>query len=79
MITQEAINLGQSLALLVQSGHIDKAYELLAPILAERTSFRLLDKIGKNLGITSIKAVNNFLERIAAEKLKVVGWLSPAP
>ena len=74
MKTKEARELGKRIAGLVQAGQPDKAYALLAPVLAERTPFRLLDRIGEAVGSGPLVATNAFLERIAADKTEG-GWV----
>jgi 3-methyladenine DNA glycosylase AlkD len=74
MNTQEAVELGKRLAPLVQAGQTDRAYTMLWPTLAERTPFRLLDRIGAMVGMGPLPPVNSFLERIAAAKT-MGGWV----
>jgi len=74
MKTQEARELGERIAALVRARQPLKAYALLAPILAQRTSFPLLERIGEAVGAGSPKSVNVFLERIAAAKTEG-GWV----
>ena len=74
MKTAEARELGQSVAERVHDGEIEQSYALLAPVLAQRTPFRLLGIIGEAVGHGSMKEVNAFLERIAAEKTEG-GWV----
>jgi 3-methyladenine DNA glycosylase AlkD len=74
MKTKEARDLGKRIAGVVQAGQIAQAYALLSPVLAERTPFRLLDRIGKAMGTGSLEAVNAFLERIAVDKTEG-GWV----
>jgi len=50
MKAREATELGERIGALVQAGQIRQAYDLLAPVLAERTPFRLLDRIGEPVG-----------------------------
>jgi 3-methyladenine DNA glycosylase AlkD len=59
---------------LVEADQLTRAYALLAPVLAERTPFRLLDSIGESVGSVSIEAVNAFLERISVERTEG-GWV----
>jgi hypothetical protein len=47
---------------------------LLAPVLAERTPFRLLDRIGAAVAVGPIPATNTFLNCIAAEGTEG-GWV----
>jgi 3-methyladenine DNA glycosylase AlkD len=72
--THEARDLGTHLAKLVRAGQRPQAYDSLAPVLAERTPFRLLDIIGESVGNEPIDAVDAFLERIAAGKTEG-GWV----
>ena len=74
MKAQEATDLGKHLTSLVQAGQIRPAYSLLAPVLAERTPFPTLDRIGKALDSSPLEAMNLFLEHIAAEKT-MGGWV----
>ena len=90
MKTREARELGERIAGLVQAGQLTQAYALLAPVLAERTPFRLLDRIGEAVGAEPLQAacpelalsavegqdrrVNAFLECIAADKTEG-GWV----
>ena len=82
MKAQEAKELGKRIAALVQGGQIAQAYTLLAPVLAERTPFRLLDRIGEAVGAGPLeeacpeyeRRVNAFLERIAADRTEG-GWV----
>jgi hypothetical protein len=74
MKTKEARELGKRIAALVQAGQIAQAYALLAPVLAERTPFRLLNRIGEAVGARPLGAANDFLERIAADKTEG-GWV----
>jgi 3-methyladenine DNA glycosylase AlkD len=74
MKTKEARELGERIAALVQNGQPDEAYDLLAPVLAERTPFRLLDRIGEAVGAGPLEAVNAFLDHIATDKTEG-GWV----
>ncbi len=74
MKAREADELGKQIATLVQTGQPDKAYALLAPVLAERTPFRLLGRIGGAVGDGPLERANVFLEQIAAEKTEG-GWV----
>jgi len=66
--------LGERIAALVQTGQVPQAYTLLAPVLAERTPFRLLDRIGAAVGAGPLEAVNTFLDHIAAARTEG-GWV----
>ena len=74
MKVREASELGERVATLVQTGQPDEAYALLAPVLAERTPFPLLGRIGEAVGAGPLEAVNAFLERIAAARTEG-GWV----
>ncbi|TEU16107.1 MAG: hypothetical protein E3J21_11450 [Anaerolineales bacterium] len=82
MKTKEARELGKRIAALVQAGQIAQAYALLAPVLAERTPFRLLDRIGEEVGAGPLeeacpeydRRANAFLDRIATDKTEG-GWV----
>jgi hypothetical protein len=82
MKTKEARELGKRIAGLIQAGQPDNAYALLAPVLAERTPFRLLDRIGEAVGAGPLDATcpersrraNAFLERVAADRTEG-GWV----
>jgi 3-methyladenine DNA glycosylase AlkD len=74
MKAKEARALGEQIAAFVQAGQMDQAYDLLAPVLAERTPFRLLDLIGEAVGAKAVERVNAFLDRIAADKTEG-GWV----
>jgi 3-methyladenine DNA glycosylase AlkD len=74
MKAQAARNLGQRIAAHVQAGQIPAAYALLAPVLAERTPFPMLGYIGGAVGAGPLKAVNRFLERVAAARTEG-GWV----
>ncbi|MEW6716145.1 MAG: DNA alkylation repair protein [Chloroflexota bacterium] len=74
MKAKEALQLGTELSTLIHNGQADQAYALLAPILAERTRFPLLERIGLAMGLGSMEAVNPFLQRIAAYKTEG-GWV----
>ena len=66
--------MGRRIAALVQDGQPEQAYVLLAPVLARRTPYRLLGRIGKVVGAGPLPATNAFLERIAAERTEG-GWV----
>ena len=79
MKAHEADELGRQISILVQANQSVKAYALLTPILAERTPFRMLDRIGAAVGAGPVEAVNPFLERIATPGLRAAGWLLLKP
>jgi 3-methyladenine DNA glycosylase AlkD len=72
--THAARDLGMCLAELVRAGQRSQAYDALAPVLAERTPFRLLDIIGESVGAVPFDDADVFLDRIAAEKTEG-GWV----
>ncbi len=74
MKTKEARELGKRIAALVQAGRMTQAYVLLAPVLAERTPFDMLRRIGEPIGAGPLEGTNVFLERIAADKTEG-GWV----
>ena len=74
MKTKQARELGQRIAVLVQDGQIEKAYALLAPVLAERTPFDMLRRISEPVGAGPMEPVNAFLERVTADKTEG-GWV----
>jgi 3-methyladenine DNA glycosylase AlkD len=74
MKIHEARVLGGQACDLVGRGFIADAYALLSPILARRTSFRLLDVIGEQISAASLESVNPFLDHVAAQKT-MGGWV----
>jgi hypothetical protein len=74
MNAKEADELARHVAALVQSDQADHAYERLAPTLAQRTPFRLLDRIGRAVGAGPLTEVNAFLDCIAAKRTEG-GWV----
>jgi len=74
MKAKEADDLGKRIAALVQSGQPDEAYTLLAPVLAGRTPFNVLGRIGQAIGAGPLPGVNAFLEQVAADKTEG-GWV----
>ena len=74
MKTQEARELGQRVAAQVQAGQTEAAYTLLAPVLAQRTPFRLLDLIGGAVGAGPLDPANAFLDRVATGRTEG-GWV----
>ncbi|NOR82601.1 MAG: hypothetical protein GQ526_03820 [Ardenticatenales bacterium] len=74
MKAREAIELGERIAAHMQSRRPDAAYALLAPVLAERTRFPILGRIGETFGTGPLPAVNPFLDRIAAGRTEG-GWV----
>lgn len=74
MNTREAKELGQRIAALIETAQKGQAYALLSPVLAERTPFDQLRRIGEAVGAGPLGAVNDFLDRIAADKTEG-GWV----
>lgn len=74
MKSREARELGERIAGLVEAGQAEQAYQLLAPVLAERTPFAMLRRIGEPIGIGPLRAVNLFLERVAVGRTEG-GWV----
>jgi hypothetical protein len=74
MKAAETRQLANRIAGLAAVGQTEAAHALLAPILAERTPFRDLDRIGAAVGAGPLPAVNLFLERTAAEGT-MGGWV----
>jgi len=72
--TQEAKALGERIAALVGGGQVIEAYDLLSPILAERTPFAMLRRIGEPVGVCPQKAIDAFLDLIATDKTEG-GWV----
>jgi hypothetical protein len=71
---KEADELGADIAALVEGENTDKAYRLLAPVLGERTPFRLLDRIGRAVGAGPTSHVDAVLETIASKRTEG-GWV----
>ena len=65
---QEAKELGNRIAALVQAGEIVQAHDLLSPALPQRTPFDKLGRIGAIVGDGRLEATNGFLDLIAADK-----------
>ncbi|UCC77900.1 MAG: DNA alkylation repair protein [Anaerolineales bacterium] len=74
MKAQEAQALGERIAVLTEAGKMRQAYTLLAPILAQRTPFPILGRIGATVGRGPLQEVNAFLEQIAADRAEG-GWV----
>lgn len=74
MKTKEARELGAQIAALVHDDQIEQAYALLSPVLAERTPFDTLRRVGGPVAEGPLEPVNTFLERIVADKT-MGGWV----
>jgi hypothetical protein len=66
MDAHAADRLGGEIAALLLGRQLDEAEALLAPVLAERTPFRYLDRIGRAVGEGPAGATEAFLDRLAA-------------
>ena len=66
--------MGERISALVEAGQSEQAYQLLSPVLAERTPFVMLRRIGEPIGAGPIQAVNLFLVRIAVDRTEG-GWV----
>jgi 3-methyladenine DNA glycosylase AlkD len=73
MKAQEADTLGGSIATLLKEGQPNQAFARLDPILAKRTSFAMLRRIGAKIGQNSLEQADPFLARIAATETEG-GW-----
>jgi 3-methyladenine DNA glycosylase AlkD len=71
---QEARELGERIGFLVQRGQMSQAYGLLFPVLAERTPFDTLRRIGAPVGRYQLNQVDPFLVLIATDKTEG-GWV----
>lgn len=74
MNMKAAILLAEQISSHVQAERIDTAYNLLAPILAERTPFQYSDRIGEIIGTDEIYLVNHLLAEIALHRTEG-GWV----
>lgn len=66
MKAKEATDLGLRLAAYVRDDQLARAYELLRPVLRERTPFPTLRRIAGPVGSEPLALANAFLERVAA-------------
>lgn len=74
MNMKEADQLGKHISSIINSEHHEETYTLLSPVLAERTPFRYLERIGETFGSGQIEPVREFLDLIAAEGTEG-GWV----
>jgi 3-methyladenine DNA glycosylase AlkD len=65
MDSKQADALGNKIAEHAAAGRAKKAYSLLAPVLAARTPFRLLDRIGAQIGKAPLAKADPLLAEIA--------------
>jgi hypothetical protein len=59
--------LGREISVFLAGERLDEALALLAPVLAERTPFRYLDRIGRAVGNGPAEAADALLDRIATD------------
>ena len=74
MKAREADELGAEVAAAAHSGQDERAHSLLVPVLAERTPFRMLDRVGKAIGAGPLPETNALLGRIASGRTEG-GWV----
>jgi len=74
MRVQEARDLGDRLASLILNRQFEEAYDLLLPVLSERTPFCLLDVLGAGIGKAPQEVLDSCLDRIAAQQT-MGGWV----
>ena len=74
MKAKEATDLGLRLAAYVRDGQLACAYELLRPVLRERTPFSTLRRIAGPIGGEPLALANALLERVAAGATEG-GWV----
>ena len=74
MRTEEAREIGKQVASLVHRGRPQEAYTLLAPTLAERIKFPMLERIGEPIGAGPIDSTNTFMDLVAHGKT-MGGWV----
>jgi 3-methyladenine DNA glycosylase AlkD len=72
--TREARALGKRIAQFAEAGETARAYDLLAPVLSQRTPFPRLGLIGQAVGAGPLETANALLDRIAAERTEG-GWV----
>jgi 3-methyladenine DNA glycosylase AlkD len=74
MKTREARELGERIAALAGDGQVLGAYDLLSPVLVERTPFAMLRRIGEPLGACLQGEMDVFLDLVAVDKTEG-GWV----
>lgn len=74
MKAKEAHQIGNEIAALVQEGQLETGYARLAPVLAERTPFPMLERIGAPTGKLSSEIGRGFAARIVADQTEG-GWV----
>ncbi len=70
----EAEDLGARVSGSLLAGDVAGAYLLLAPTLAARTPFPVLQRIGETIGAGPLPEVDSFVDRIASEET-MGGWV----
>jgi hypothetical protein len=73
MNMQTAVQISEEIVSQLESGDVENAFNRLAPVLAERTPFRFLDRMGTTIGASGLDTTEDFLERVAAENTEG-GW-----
>ncbi len=74
MNAKSADEVGKRVAVLVGQDRAAEAYALLAPVLAQRNPFRLLDRIGRAVGAGPVATFDALLDRIAGDRTEG-GWV----
>ncbi|MGD2146525.1 MAG: DNA alkylation repair protein [Anaerolineae bacterium] len=74
MNSNEARDLSRRITAHLRAGKTEEAHALLAPVLVERTPFRLLGLIGEAVGAGPLAPINAFLGRIASDGTEG-GWV----
>ena len=74
MNRREAEQLGHRMVPTILAGDMEQAYALLAPVLAERTPFQVLGRVGEVIEVESKKTTDPFLNRIATGHT-MGGWV----
>ncbi len=74
LTAKDADELGDRLAKLIARGHRHKAYDLIAPTLAIKTKFHLLDRIGSRAGAAPYEPLCRWIDKVAAAAA-MGGWV----
>lgn len=74
MKAKVADELAERISSAIGSRQVTQAYSLLEPILAERTPFRTLDRIGERIGRYSFDVLNPFLD-LVSQAGTMGGWV----
>ncbi|MBI4670118.1 MAG: DNA alkylation repair protein [Chloroflexi bacterium] len=67
MNTAQAATLGKEIAAHIAQGDMQRALKHLAPTLAAKTPFAMLDRIGAQIGTGEIESTNAFLDELAQD------------